>query len=237
MKEIPLTVERRTAHGKGAARQNRRDGLIPGVLYGPEIDPVSVAVNERTFRAAMKEAHGTSILNIQMDGKETKAVLRELQRDPVTNRVLHVDFHAIAMNRPIHIRIPIHCVGLAKGVKVEGGIMQQTMRELDISCLPANIPDAVQVDVSELGIGESIHVKDLSLPNVDILVEGKQTVVVISAPTVIKSAAAEGAAVEGAVAAEGAAPAEGTEAAPAEGEGEKKAEKKDEKKEKGKEKG
>ena len=231
MKEIPLTVERRTGHGKGAARQNRRDGLIPGVLYGPEIDPVSVAINERAFRAAMKEAHGTSILNIHMDGKETKAVLRELQRDPVTNRVLHVDFHAIAMNKPIHIRIPIHCIGIAKGVKVEGGIMQQTMRELDISCLPANIPDDVQVDVSELGIGESIHVEDLNLPNVDILVEGKRTVVVISAPTVIKSATAEGAAAEGAVAAEGA------EAAPAEGEGEKKAEKKDEKKEKGKEKG
>jgi len=240
MKEIPLTVERRTGHGKGAARQNRRDGLIPGVIYGPEIDPVSVTINERAFRVAMKDAHGTSLLNILLDGKDTKAVLREMQRDPVTNRVIHVDFHAIAMNKPIHIRIPIQCVGLAKGVKMEGGIMQQTMRELDISCLPTNIPDAVQVDVTELGIGEAIHVSDLNLPNVNVLVEGKRTVVVISAPTIIKSAVAEGeaAAAEGAVAAEGAETAEGAEAAPAaEGEGEKKAEKKEEKKEKGKDKG
>jgi large subunit ribosomal protein L25 len=232
MREIPLSVERRTTKGKGAARQNRRDGQIPGVLYGPDIDPVSVAVDERAFRAAMKEARGHSIMNIQLDGKETKAVLREMQRDPVTNRVLHIDFHAIAMNKPIHIRIPIHCVGTAHGVKVDGGIMQQTMRELPISCLPTNIPDDVEVDVSDLGIGDAIHISDLDLPNVEILAEERRTIVVISAPTVIKAAATEeeeGELEEGAEAAEGE---EAEEGAEGEEKAEGKAEGEDEKKEK-----
>jgi large subunit ribosomal protein L25 len=155
--------------------------------------------------------------------KESKALVRDLQRDPITNRVLHIDFHAIAMDRPINVWIPIHLKGTPMGVKVEGGIMQTTMRELEISCLPANIPDSIDLDVSELGIGDSIHVGDLKLENVDVLAAARQTIVVISAPTIIKAeaAAAEGVVAEGeaAVAAEGA---EGAEAAEGEGEADKK---------------
>jgi large subunit ribosomal protein L25 len=229
MREISLAVERRNDKGKGAARQHRQNGRIPGVIYGPEVEPVSVAVDERTFRSAMKNVHGTSIMNIQMDGKETKAILREMQRDPVTNRVLHVDFHAIPMNKPLTVRIPIHCVGTAVGVKVDGGIQQQTMRELEVACLPSEIPDDLEVDVSELGIGDSIHVRDVSIPNVEIVSEEQRTIVVISAPTVIKAAAtaeeeeAEGE--EGAEAAEGE-EAEGAEENAEGDEGEKKAEEK-----------
>jgi large subunit ribosomal protein L25 len=131
-----------------------------------------------------------------------------MQRDPLTSRVLHVDFHAISMNRPINIEVPVHLVGISIGVKAEGGIMQILQREIEISCLPTNIPEHVEVDVSNLSIGDSIHVRDISIPNVEILTEASSTVVVISAPTVIKTetVAAEGAAVEGEA---GAAPAEG----------------------------
>jgi large subunit ribosomal protein L25 len=147
MQEIPISVERRPEVGKGFARRSRMAGQIPGVVYGPEIDPVPVAVEERQFRAAMRDATSSSILNLSLDGKETKAVVRDLQRDPVTNRVLHVDFHAISMNRPINVAIPISFTGTPIGVKVDGGIMQTTMRELDISCLPADIPDEFEIDV------------------------------------------------------------------------------------------
>lgn len=219
MREIPITVQRRQDIGKGVARQIRMAGRIPGVVYGPETEPIPVSVEEREFRTAMRHASSGSILNLSLDGKETKAVLREMQRDPVTSRVLHIDFHAISMNKPIHVAIPIHFVGTPVGVKVDGGIMQATMREIEISCLPINIPEHLEVNVSELRIGDSIHVGNVSIPNATILVDAQRTIVVISAPTIIKAEAAaveaEAAVAEGA---EGAA----AEGAPAEGEAGKK---------------
>ncbi len=220
MREIPLNLERRSDVGKGFARRARMAGYIPGVVYGPEIDAVPVAVEEREFRTAMRGATGSSILNLTLEGKKTKAVLREMQRDPVTSRVMHLDFHAISMNRPIHVSIPIRLTGTPVGVKVDGGIMQTTMRELDISCLPANIPDELEIDVAELGIGDSIHVSDVAVEKVDILAEARQTIVVISAPTVIKAEATE--AEEAVVEGEEAEAAEEAEGAPAEGEADKK---------------
>lgn len=186
MREIPITIERRTNVGKGFARRARMAGQIPGVVYGPETDPIPVAVVERDFRAAMKGATTSSILNLNLDGKETKVLLRELQRDPITNRVLHIDFHAISMNKPINVAIPIHLNGDPIGVKVDGGIMQTTMRELEVACLPSDIPESIEIDVSELSIGDSIHVSSLELKGVEILSEGERTIVVISAPTIIK---------------------------------------------------
>ena len=123
---------------------------------------------------------------MNIDGKENKVILRELQRDPGTSRVLHVDFHAISMNKAIHISVPIHFMGLSEGVKNEGGIMQTTMRELEVSCLPSNIPEHFEIDVTNLRIGESIHVKEVSIPNAEIISEKQRTIVVISAPTVMK---------------------------------------------------
>lgn len=187
MRETALSATPRPELGKNAARRVRSVGQIPGVVYGPETKPVSVAIDERAFRSAVKEAGGISaIFNLNVAGKENKVVLRELQRDPVTSRVIHIDFHAISMNKPIHISIPVHFVGLAEGVKNDGGIMQTTLRELAISCLPADIPERFELDISELRIGESIHVKDISIPKVEILSESQRTVVVISAPTVMK---------------------------------------------------
>jgi large subunit ribosomal protein L25 len=228
MKEISLSVQPRTDVGKGFARRARMGGFIPGVVYGPEIDPKPVSVEEREFRAAMRHASSSAILNLNLDGRETKAVLREMQRDPVTNRVIHVDFHAISMNKPIHVSIPIHFTGTPVGVKVDGGIMQTTMRELRVSCLPADIPDDIVLDVSELGIGDSIHVRDIAIENVDILSEERRTIVVISAPTVIKAEAAAAEEEEGEEAE--AAAEEGAEETPAEGEAESKEDTKSEEK-------
>lgn len=188
MREIPLSAMKRTGVGKGFARRTRMEGRIPAVVYGPEVDPVPVAVEEQAFRAAMKKATTSTIFKLQIEGEENQVLVREIQRHPVTNRVTHVDFHAISMTKPINVTMPLTFVGTPVGVKVDGGIMQTTMRELSIYCLPKDIPDDFEIDVAELGIGDSIHVRDLEIPNVEILDPERRTVVVISAPTVIKAA-------------------------------------------------
>ncbi|MFZ1685397.1 MAG: 50S ribosomal protein L25/general stress protein Ctc, partial [Candidatus Zixiibacteriota bacterium] len=188
MKDVAIAASSRQTVGKGFARRARVEGNVPGVMYGPELKPVSVVVNEREFRRAMKASGGEStIFTLNVDGQANKVIIREIQKDPVTSKLVHIDFHAISMNRPIHIDIPLHYVGTAIGVKAEGGIMQVVMRELAISCLPTNIPEHVEVDVSNLGIGDSIHVRDLKIENVNIMADQSQTIVVISAPTVIKT--------------------------------------------------
>lgn len=198
MKEIALTADMRECSGKGGAHRTRAEGKIPAVVYGPEIAPFSIALQEKQFRTAMKNATSSSIIVLNVDGKENKVILREIQRDPITSRVTHLDFHAISMTKPINISVPIKFHGTPTGVKNDGGIMQTTLRELDISCLPGDIPDHIDIDVTELAIGESFHVKDLDIRNVSILTELGRTIVVISAPTVVKSATAEGEAAEGA---------------------------------------
>ena len=226
MKEVTLTVIPREGKGKGPARQTRMVGFIPGVLYGPETKPESIKVDNRVFNAAWKTAGGGSVIfSLEKGGKKTKVLIRELQRDPVSNNVIHVDFHAISMSKPIHLSIPVRLVGTPVGVKTEGGILQATMREIEISCLPTDIPEQVEINVENLHIGDSLHVRDLSIPKVKILEEPDTTLAVVSAPTVLKTveeeaaeaaAAAEAAGVvpgaEGEVAAadaEGKAPAEG----------------------------
>lgn len=217
MKEITLPASARVEYGKNSARRTRVTGRIPGVMYGPDVSPTPISVDEKEFRSAVKAAGGTStVFNLNIDGKESKVILRELQRDPVSSKVLHIDFHAISMNKPIHISVPIHFMGLSEGVKNEGGIMQTTMRELEVSCLPSNIPEHFEIDVTNLRIGESIHVRDVSIPNAEIISEEQRTIVVISAPTVMK--------VEEPVAEEGEAAVAPEDAdAPAEGEGDAKA--------------
>ncbi|MDH4035481.1 MAG: 50S ribosomal protein L25, partial [candidate division Zixibacteria bacterium] len=187
MKEISISASRRESLGKGPARQSRMAGNIPAVVYGPEVEPIPVAVEERSFRATMKATGSlSSIINLDVDGKTNKVVLREIQRDPITSRILHMDFHAISMTKPLNISIPIQFEGSPRGVKTDGGIMQITMRDLDISCLPSDIPDKLVVDVEDLGIGDSIHVRDVDLDKVQILSPEQRTIVVIAAPTVVK---------------------------------------------------
>ena len=225
MKEVALTVVPREGKGKGPARQTRMVGFIPGVIYGPETQPESIKVENRAFNAAWKLAgSGSVIFSLDKGGKKTKVLIRELQRDPVTSNVIHVDFHAISMTKPIHLSIPIFLVGTPVGVKTEGGILQATMREIEISCLPTDIPEHVEINVEHLHIGDSLHIRDISIPKVKILEEPDTTLAVVSAPTVLKTveeeaaealaaaeaaAAAPGAEGEAAAGAEGKAPAEG----------------------------
>ena len=230
MKEIPITAMKREAAGKGPARQQRLGGNIPAIVYGPEIEPISIAIEEKTLRTALKAASSASLFDLDVEGEHNKVILRDMQRDPITSKVIHIDFHAVSMTRPIGVQVPIRLIGSPIGVKVDGGIMQTTMREVDVTCLPGDIPDFVELDVSELSIGDSIHVSDLDIPGVTIESPAQRTIVVIAAPTVVKAETTAGEeAEEGEEGAEGAEAAEG-EAAAEGAEGGKEDDKKDDKK-------
>lgn len=232
MKEVALPAELREAGSKGEARRLRVSGSIPAVVYGLKTAPYSIKVTERALRDALKEAAGSAVLYDLRVGDEpaNKVVIRDLQRDPLTSKITHIDFHAIAMDRPLSVKVPIHFIGTPVGVKTDAGIMQTTLRELSVSCLPENMPEKIELNVEELGIGEAIHVEDIDLPNVEKLDEPQRTIVVISAPTVTRAEVeAMEAGEEGEEAAEGeAAEGEAAEGEAAEGEAAEGEEKKEE---------
>jgi large subunit ribosomal protein L25 len=228
MATIALKAKARDGVGKERAKKARQVGLIPGVLYGEGEEPLPLVVNSKEFYPVIHtRARENVIIDLAIEGAdrgECKAIIRELQYHPVRRDIIHVDFQHISMTKEIVIKVPIMVLGEAVGVKSHGGILEHLLREVEIQCLPAAIPDRVTVDVSELDIGDSLQVKHLTVEGVKLLTDPDASVVTVVAPTVVEEVKVEAPAE--AAAAEGAAPAEG---APAEGEGEAKAEKKDDK--------
>lgn len=237
MKEITLKALARDKSGKGVARKLRAAGKIPAVVYGKDEKPVSIEMEYNNFHLAMKEAAGEKLLiNLNIDGTDSKkkAIIKEIQRDPVDGQLLHIDFLHISMTEKIKVTVPIVLEGIAEGVKNFGGVVSSAIRSVEVSCLPKDIPDKITLDITELKIHDSIHVKDIQIENVEIMENEERTVVSVIPPTVIKEeeVAVEGE--EGEVAEGEAAPAEGEEGAEPEVISEKKAEErqsgKDEKK-------
>jgi large subunit ribosomal protein L25 len=196
MEFVDLRVERRTGTGKGVARGLRRQGQIPAILYG-EGEPISLTADPKVLlRALGTEAGENVILNLTIvDGKDftRKAMVKEVQVDPVTGKPLHADFLAISMERPIEVEVPVEVAGVAQGVKDEGGILDQILREIRVRCLPVAIPDRIGLDVSSLDIGDVLHVSDLPIPEgVELLTDREQAVVMVAAPAVEEVAAPVG---------------------------------------------
>jgi large subunit ribosomal protein L25 len=235
MKELNLTAQKREETGKGPNRRLRQNGDVPAIVYGPETEPIAIRVNYRILYRLLHGVPLNTLINLDIEGEDgpaRKVIIRELQKDPVSGDLVHIDFHNVAMDKPITVTIPVNLVGIPIGVKTFGGIVEHIQRDVTISCLPAHIPEDVTLDISELSVGESMHVSDLKMENVTIIDEATRTLVTVVAPTVVKSAAEEAAATAEGEAAEG----EAVEGEAAEGEaaaeGEEKAEGKD-KKEKG----
>ncbi|MFQ5802309.1 MAG: 50S ribosomal protein L25/general stress protein Ctc [Candidatus Methylomirabilales bacterium] len=190
---MDLRVERRTGTGKGVARELRRRGQIPAILYG-EGEPIPLTADPKGLRRALgTEAGENVILNLTIvDGKDftRKAMVKEVQVDPVTGKPLHADFLAISMERPIEVEVPVEVTGVAQGVKEEGGILDQILREIRVRCLPGAIPDRIALDVSSLDIGDVLHVSDLPIPEgVELLTDREQAVVTVATPAVEEVAA------------------------------------------------
>ncbi|MGH9474983.1 MAG: 50S ribosomal protein L25 [Terriglobales bacterium] len=162
---LALAAKTRDGRGKGPARQLRRSGLIPATLYGERQQPLSLSVDPKEIgRILHSESGHNSIFNLAVDGgQSTAAMVVDWQREPLKGRLLHVDFKRIAMDQAIRVRVPIHTLGEAEGVKVQGGILEVVTREVEIECLPSDIPEQVTVDVTSLTIGQNIRVADLQV--------------------------------------------------------------------------
>jgi large subunit ribosomal protein L25 len=158
---VQLVVDERAERGSAAVRRLRKQGLIPGVIYGGGNDPVAFSVQERELRRALTTDHGlNAILDVTIDGDVRPAIVKEYQRDPLSGRVTHVDFVQVRLDRVIQTTVGIELVGDSPGVR-EGGVLQQVAREITVEALPMEVPERIEVDVSNLAIGDSIRLEDL----------------------------------------------------------------------------
>jgi large subunit ribosomal protein L25 len=166
-KQVKLKVEPRTNVGRAAVRKLRARGLIPAVIYGGNDTPQPLQVTARDINAMMSKASGENVLvelEIAGEGSTRTALVQEVQHSPVGGEIRHVDFHAISMDEMIQAEVPLEPTGIPIGVKTFGGLLEQSLRALAIECLPADLPDRITVDVSQLNIGDSIHVRDIQFP-------------------------------------------------------------------------
>ena len=194
MKEIKLKALVREHKGKGAARKLRAEGYVPGVAYGEGIDPILLSVSDYDFTKLLTASIGHSrIIDLDIDGKDIKKVIvKEVQMDPVVKKIVSVDFKVIAMDKEIDVMVPIILVGTPEGVKNSGGIMQTIRREVEIACLPDKIPEKIELDVSQMEIGDTMHFSDLETEEFKVLSNPKVSVCTVVAPTVIKEKKAVG---------------------------------------------
>ena len=212
---VQLSAERRSTKGKGAAREMRRGGKVPAVIYGRGREPDQLTVDGVTLgRLLEKIVPESTIVELSVDGTPVKTLIREVQRHPVRPGIVHVDFYEIRAGQKIRVAVPIHCVGIPDGVRNQGGTLDQVIRNVEIEVLPDDIPDRVELDVTALTIGKSLHVSDLSIPKAQILMDAALTVATVVAPRIEEvaapvAAAVEGVPVEGEVAVAGAAAAPG----------------------------
>jgi len=213
MERLDLKVQVREETGKGAAHRCRQKGAIPGIFYGPTITAIPLTIAQTEFKKMLKGKVGENILiNLTVEGREEigpqVAMIRDFQEDPIKRNIIHVDFQQIDLKKKVHVAVPIELTGKAEGVKL-GGILQQSERELEVRCMPLEIPDRIEVEVSHLMMGESIHVRDIAVPEgIEVLSSGEQTVVTVLSPKLEVEKVVEEAAVE-----EGAPEAEGEEKA------------------------
>ena len=194
--QIEFKATKRDAQGTGASRRLRRAGQIPGIIYGGagEAQPVSMDHNE-LFHLLRKEAFHASVLSIEVDGAKQNAVLRDVQWHPFKQQVLHLDFQRIAAGEKMHLKVPLHFVGAdaAPAVKLGGCMISHTINELDVQCLPKDLPEFIEVDLSTMEAGQSVHVSQIKLPaGVELVQHGEGDPVVATALLVKGAAEAEG---------------------------------------------
>jgi large subunit ribosomal protein L25 len=193
MAVIALSGERRSDLGKGGARKARAAGRIPGIVYGHGDDPVPISIDGRSFQLALQHHKGgNAIVNLALTGAgEVTALIRDVQYDPVSHHILHLDFQHISLTESVEVKVAVHLTGVAAGVKDGGGVLELIMREIEVRCLPTAIPAALEYDVSALGVGQSVHVRDLSAEGVTVLSDPDATVATVVAPTVEEPAPTE----------------------------------------------
>jgi large subunit ribosomal protein L25 len=220
MANMEVNAVSRALQGTGASRRLRITGKVPGIVYGGEQPAQNIELDHNSlFHQLKQEAFHASILNMSIDGKKDRVLLRDVQMHPWKQLILHVDFQRVSANRKIHMKVPLHFFNaeISPGVKTGGGIISHVMNEIDITCLPDDLPEFIEVDLQHLELGHSIHLADLKIPkgveSVQ-LARGDDAVVatvqipraIVEPEPVAAAVPVEGAAVEGAAPAAGAAP-------------------------------
>lgn len=200
--KIEISADKRTLQGKGASRRLRGSGKVPAIIYGGDQAAQSIEMNHNDLFHKLKlEAFHASILTLSVAGDKEQVLLRDIQMHPFKQQVLHVDFQRVDKNRKIHMKVPLHFINaeISPGVKTSGGTVSHILTEVDISCLPADLPEFISVDLAELAAGHTLHLSDLVLP------EGVETVALakgdnlpVATIVVPRSVLSEEAAAEGA---------------------------------------
>ena len=199
--QISIKTEPRTGNGKGPARRLRAAGKLPAIVYGPKADAVAISVDPKDVLQILHAPLGrNTVVTLDIAGKSQLAMLKTFDHHPMTRELEHADFYMVALERPVIIEVPFHAIGKAKGV-AEGGILRQVYRKLRVKCTPDKIPAKLEIDVTDIGLGEGMHARDLKLPEgVTVMLEPGQTIVSVVAPEKEEKVAVPGA-VEGAPAA------------------------------------
>ena len=199
MSQFTLTgvVRANDQQGKGASRRLRKENLIPAIIYGGNDEPVSICVKiNELVKALSNEAFFSSVIAINLDGKDQEVIIKALQRHPAKGFPLHVDFQRIVRGQAMNFHVPVHVVNEDTSVgKKAGGILTTLVNDIEVNCLPRNLPEAIEIDVAKLEIGESIHLSDVKLPAELTLVthdeaDLNRTIVTMQAPTVAETAEA-----------------------------------------------
>ncbi|HBR98639.1 MAG TPA: 50S ribosomal protein L25 [Gammaproteobacteria bacterium] len=167
MSSISLETKTRSEFGKGASRRLRREALVPAIIYGGGEDPVAVTVEQRVVNKHLNDdAFYSAIINLDVDGKREKAILRDLQHHPYKPVIMHIDFQRVRSDEEIHVRVPLHFIGEDNCVGVKaGGAINKIDVEIEVACLPGDLPEFIEVDVSALDVGNSIHLSEVTLPD------------------------------------------------------------------------
>ena len=184
-----LKVETRDGRGKGSARKSRAAGRIPGVVYGAGREAQPVALQQDNFVKLVRSGAHHGLLDVTLDaGAPIKALVREIQVHPVTRDYVHVDIQAINMKEKIRIAVPVVLVGKPEGVKLQGGILEHALRSIEVECLPSDIPAQLEVDVSQLSVGQSVHVSDVQIPGVTFVAHAETTIAAVTLPAAERAA-------------------------------------------------
>ena len=190
---VSLEAAPRTDTGKGVARKLRAGGRIPGVYYGRGEESIALTVALKDLHTVLESVDGSNVIvDLKLSGagvKDMKALIREIQRDPVAGSILHLDLQHISLTERITVEVPIELIGTPAGVKDGGGILEHLLREVEVECLPTDIPSRFEVDVTPLQIGDTLHVSDIKAERVEILTEADRAIATVVPPTVLEEAA------------------------------------------------
>ncbi len=195
MGNVSLTVQVRNGTGKGVARKLRVTGKVPAILYGHGMKSVPLFADEKTLWELISSiSTENTLINLMVEGyrkKPMKALIREVQLHHFKPKILHVDFFQVSLKEKIHVEVPVVLQGTPDGVKNFGGVLEYHMRDVSISCFPGDIPEKIEIDITALGISDSVRVKDIHLDKVEILTDPEQPIATVIPPTVIKEAEVE----------------------------------------------